>query len=312
MKKIFIGILSLLFFFAVVGANAEDTEEADNNTIRFFGSLGTKGVYSSGVSDSYTYNRTDAKAGFKSEYVDLSAYIRRYFNYQIADGNGFFEYRAFNEAGLSLTAHMFGFIDLSGEYSHADNFDDLSRNTYYGNIELEFTHVILSGDYTREDFGYTIDSNTINTEKRNYSFTIELKFTESFSMDASYKHDNIYFNSLGYDYYKNIFRGGISIMPADYFFLIAGAGGGKDSEDYNIYSADCGVTFVIYSRFKLYCLYSYSYYDPAGTYTTSSSGGGGGSGHGHGSGGSNPYLSSDKIGESYSSHVLSFGMSVSF
>ena len=308
MKKLFINTLIVLIFFVHDAAYAENNEKPEKSQFDFFGSLATKVVYSTGISDPYTYNRTDVTGGFKSEYIDFSAYIRRYFNFQVTDGSGVYEYRSFNEAGMSLKAHLFSIVNLSGEYSRADDFNDLKRDTYYGAIEMDFSRVTLSADYSRENFEYKMNSNVIRTEKQNYSFTMDFNFTDSFSADAGYKHDNTYFNSLGYNYYKDIFRAGLTIVPADYLFLITGASGGKDSEDYTIYGADCGATLRLYSSFKVYLIYSFSYYDAPQTETS----GGGGGGHGHGAGSTNPYLSSDRIGKSYYSHAITVGMSVTF
>lgn len=297
-------------FFVVISygaAYAENDEKTDRNSIDFFWSPGTKSVYSSGVSDSYMYNRSDVTCGFKSEYIDLSAGLRRYFNYQITDGYGAYEYHSFNEAGLSLELHL-DIMNLSGDYSRADDFDDLKRDIYYGAIELDFTRVLFSAGYSYEDFEYKMSSNTIHSEKRNYSFTFEYNFTDYFSIDAACFRDNTYFNTLDYDYNKNIFRGGLTVIPSDHLLLITGGSAGKDSEGYNIYGVDLGATLLIYSCFKMYFIYSYNYYDPPQTESSGSSGGG----SGHGYGGTNPYLSSDKIGNAYSSHLLSFGMSVTF
>ena len=310
MKKLFANAIVVCVFFICSSSFAE-TENEENSGFNpdFFGTLASKGVYSSGISDSYMYNRSDAAGGFKSDYLDLSAYIRRYFNFQKTDGNGAYEYLSFNEAGLSLDAHITETLSLSGDFSRADDFDHLKRDTYYGAVELDFSKIILSADYSLENFEYEMYSNIIKTERRNYSFTFEYNFTDSFSMDAGYRHDNTYFNTLGYDYYRNIFRGGITAIPTDYFFMIAGVSLGKDSEDYSVYGADLGTTFLIYSRFKLFFIYSFNYYNPP---QTESSGSGGGGGTGHGAGSTNPYLSSEKIGESYSSNVVTFGASFTF
>ncbi len=308
MKKAVINTMILAVIFLINVLYAEE-EKPGKKAVSFVGSLATKSMYSSGISDSYTFNRTDATGGFKSPYIDLSAFIRRYFNYQVTDGNGIYEYRSFYEGGLSFEAHVVNAVNITGEYSRADDFSNLKRNTYYGAVELDFSPVILSADYSYEDFEYRISSNTINTEKKNYSFAFEYNFTESFSMDAGYKRDNTYFNTLGYDYYKNIFRLGLTVIPASYLFFIAGGSAGKDSEDYLIYGADCGVTFLIYSRFKLFFLYAYSFYDPPRADTV---GGGGGGGSGHGPGKTNPYLASGKEGEAYSSYIFTFGISVIF
>lgn len=308
MKIIFINALMFLIIFLYHAVYAENVQKTKESPIDFFGSLAAKGVYSSGISDAYTYNRTDAAGGFKSVYIDLSVYIRRYSNYQTTDGNGVYEYRSFYEGGLSMEAHLFRIINLSGEYSRADGFNDLKRYTYYGAVELDFTRVVLSADYSHEDFEYRISSNNVKAGKQDFSFIIEYNFTDYFSADISYKHDNTYFNTLSYDYYKDIIRTGATIMPSNYLFIIGGCSTGKDSEDYFIYGADLGTTLLFFSRFKLFFFYSFNYYDPPQTESSGSSGGG----SGHGPGSVNPYLSSDKTDESYSSHILTLGMSVVF
>jgi hypothetical protein len=299
--KIVLVIIVLLFTST---SHLYSQEKPEDNTYNFHWSLGTKGVYSSGISDPYAYNKTNIKGEVRSDYLDISAFIQRYFHYQLTDGNGIYEYRSFNEAGLSLTAHLFQIIDLTGEYNRADDFNDLKRNTYIGSLELDVSPVILSADYTYEKFEYDVNSVTIDTTKHDYSLQFGYNFSDTFSADLGYSHSDLYFNSLDYTYYKNIIRAGLTSTPSEYFYLIAGISFGKDSADYYIYGADCGITLKPYSHIKFSLTYNIAYYNPLVAESSKKSGGS------HGP--SNPYLPADKAGDPYFSHVVSLGATLSF
>jgi hypothetical protein len=297
-------VLAITAFLFTGISHLYSEEKPEDSTFNFHWSLGTKGVYSSGISDPYIYNKSNIKGEVRSDYLDISAFIQRYFHYQLTDGNGIYEYRSFNEAGLSLTAHFFQIIDLTVEYNRADDFDNLKRDTYIGSIELDISPVILTGDYSYEKFEYIVNSATIDTTKRDYSIQFEYNVSDKFSTDLGYSHSDLYFNSLDYTYYKNIVRAGLAGTPSEYLFLMAGISFGKDSADYYIYGADCGITIKPYSYLKFTLAYNIAYYNPPVVESSKKSGGS------HGSG--NPYLSTDKAGDPYYSHVVSLGMTLVF
>ena len=305
-SKMVLMIIALLFT-SMAGLYSEDkAEETKESSFNFHWSIGTKGVYSSGISDSYSYNKSNIKGEVRSDYVDISAFIQRYFHYQLTDGNGIYEYRSFNEAGLSLTAHLFKIIDLTGEYNRADDFDDFKRDTYIGTIELDIFPVILSADYSYEKSEYKINSAAIDSTKRDYSFQFEYNFSDTFSADMGYSHSDSYYNIPDYTYYKNIIRAGLAGMPSEYIYLIGGVNLGKDSADYYIYGADCGITIKPYSYIKFSLAYNIAYFKPPAAGSSKKTGGGGSHGQ------SNPYLSADKAGDPYYSHVVSLGVTVYF
>jgi hypothetical protein len=298
-------MITVLLFINTAGLYSKDKqEETKGSSFNFHWSIGTKGVYSSGISDPYAYNKSNIKGEVRSDYVDVSAFIQRYFHYQLTDGNGIYEYRSFNEAGLSLTAHLFKIIDLTGEYNRADDFDDLKRDTYIGSIELDIFPVVLSADYSCEKSEYKMNSAAIDSTKRDYSFQFEYNVSDTFSADIGYSHSDSYYNIPDYTYYKNIIRAGLAGMPSEYIYLIGGVNLGKDSSDYNIYSADCGITIKPYSNIKLILAYNIAYYNPPAVGSSRKSSGS------HGPG--NPYLSEDKTGDPYYSHVVSLGLTLSF
>ncbi len=306
-SKMTLAVIAMLCVFTTGLYAEEEQKKDDKGLFEFHWSLGTKGFYSSGISDSYAYNKTNATGGISSEYIDASISIQRYFHYQLTDSNGVYEYVSFNEAGISLTAHLFNnILNLTSEYNRADDFNDLKRDIYMGIIELDFSPVILTGDYSYEKFEYEMNSASVKSIKRDYSFQAGYDVTDSFSTDLGYSCSELDFESLDSAYTKNIFRLGLSAMPSKYFFLMGGASFGKDSADYYIYGADCGITVKPYTHIKLSITYNISYYSAP---SLESSGKGGGSGS---RGSSNPLLSSYKIGDSYYSQVISLGMTLAF
>lgn len=283
-----------------------------NNDFEIYWSLESKGVYSSGISENYAYNMTGAKASYKRDYLRIGSYFHQFFNYQVTDGNGEYDYRAFSEAGVSLELDVYKYFNLFVEYSRAEDLDNLSKNIYYGNIEFEIASVVLSTAYTYEDFSYDINSNKIESIEKDFFLGVDYIYNDSLGFDLSYSYSNLYFDSLGSDYSKNILRFGCMYAHSGILYLMAGAGGGRDSEDYNIYGTDFGITYFVYSKFKLTFSYSFNYFEPTKTNSNTDTSGSG-SGHGNSSKvKGNPYLSSGDEGESYYSHVLSLGLSVSF
>jgi hypothetical protein len=306
-SKMTLAVIAMLCVFTTGIYAEEEQEKGDKGLFEFHWSLGTKGFYSSGISDSYAYNKTNATGGISSEYIDASVFIQRYFHYQLTDGNGEYEYASFNEAGISLTAHLFANIfNLTGEYNCADDFNNLKRNIYTGIIEFDFSPVILTGDYSYEKFEYEMNSVTVENIKRDYSFQAEYSISDAVSTDLGYSRSELDFESLDSSYAKNIFRLGLSAMPSKYFFLMGGASLGKDSADYYIYGADFGITVKPYTHIKFSLTYNFSYYNPPSTDSSKKSGGSGSGGSG------NPLLTADKAGDSYYSQVVSLGMTLAF
>jgi hypothetical protein len=306
-------MIIVLLFTNISGLFSQDKPgEIKETLFDFHWSIGTKGIYSSGISDSYAYNKSIIKSEVRSDYLDISAFIQRYFHYQLTDGNGIYEYRSFNEAGLSLTAHLLKIINLKGEYNRADDFEDFKRDIYIAGIELDIFPVVVSSDYSYEKSVCKMNTAAIDSKKRDYSLQFEYNFSDAFSADLGYSHSDLYYNIPDYTYYKNIIRAGLAGMPSESIYLIGGVNLGKDSADYYIYGADCGITVKPYLYIKFSLIYNIAYYYlPAGDSSGNGSGSGSGTGSGaHGSG--NPYLSADKSGESYYSQVVSFGATLSF
>jgi hypothetical protein len=307
MKKIFdinliTGMVFLFFIFAGV-VNAE--EQSAERESKFNWLLSTKGFYSTGLSESYFYDKSAVKGEYATDYFEVALTFQRYFHYQLTDGNSSYEYRSFNEAGILFALYIKKFVSLTGEYYRGDDFDNLTKNAFNAGIEFDLSPVILSADYSNEQFKYDMDYVTIKTKKQDYLFQLEYAFSDAFSADIGYTYSNEYFNTLGYYYYKNSIRAGFSDILTDNFFMLGGVSAGKDSTDYYIYGADCGIAVKIFSHYKLSLTYNINYY-PADT-TTSQKGSGG-----SGSGKQNPYLSADEAGESITAHSVSLGMTLTF
>ncbi|MBN2039548.1 MAG: hypothetical protein JW864_05875 [Spirochaetes bacterium] len=290
----------ILFLAVFIGSKTGLVARGINNNFHVDLNLETKGVYSTGMSESYAYNVTGIKALYKMDYLGIASYFNQYFNYQITDGNGEYDYRSFSEAGASLRIYIYKYFMLSGEYSRAEDLkelsgNNLSRNIYYVNIELEIASAIISGAYSYEDFNYQIDSNEIESTAQDLDFGIDYYFNDSTGFDLTYTYSTLYFDSTGSDYIKNIFRAGCIYAPGGLYFLMAGVSAGRDSDDYNIFGTNISAAYYFHSHFKLIFYYSFSYFDSTDASNSSTAGSGGGSGNGNSTKGQgNPYLTSDK------------------
>ncbi len=272
-------------------------------------SVGSKGVYSSGISEPYMYNMTGGKVSYKREYLGIGTSLNQYFNYQVTDGNGEYDYRSFSEAGASLEIFIDKYLILSGEYSRAKDFNNLTGNTYDGDIEFQIADAVFSASYLYRDFNYEIASNDIELTGKDFRLGIDYYVNDSLGFDLAYSYNTLYINSLESDYRKNIFRAGCIYTPLKKLFFTAGAAVGKDSEEYTIIGADLSITLFFSSRFKLNFYYSLSSFNPppAGISSGGSSTGGNSS-----KAKTNPYLTSDKVGEAYYSQIINFGITVIF
>ena len=124
------------------------------------------------------------------------------------------------------------------------------------------------------------------------------------SMEIGYDRTALEFSNLNYEYVKQTGRLGGMLDVDGTVFIMAGVSGGGDSEKYAIAGGDIGAVAVVFSHVKISAIYLFERYIAPSTESTSKKTTGP-------SGSANPFLSADKIGESYSSHRLSVGASIS-
>ncbi len=292
-------------------------------------SIRAKGVHSSGISDANTYYKAFAGAGYDFNFLMISTEISRYFNYQTTDGLGSYDNINYNEAMLSadLTPLEWFSLNIEGRYSIGDS--EYSGTGYAAGLILDFDIISLLADAALAEYEYDFDGNMINFNNQDYSFEIDFSVSESLSFDAGILYNNVIFEE-DYEYSKYTGRIGTMFETFENLFFTAGGSAGKDSEDYNIWGFDAGFSWRIFDCIKLMALYSYQYYAVPDSYSsgqtdttvTKANGPGGpdssddtdSSGSYPGNGGSinNPFLSSSKVGESYSSQTVSVSVSCVF
>lgn len=311
--------LSIIPFYNSTSIAAEESESTAEDEPAWEFTLGAKGVYSSGISDANTYYKPFAGAAYNLEYLTPSVEAGRYFEYQITDGAGLYEYIAFNELSLSLDLFPFDWlsVDLEGRYSRGDS--EYTGKGFTGGVFFDFDPVTVYVDAGGSVAGYEIDSAEFELVYTDCSGEIDYSFTDSFSIDAGIIYNKLNFNDE-YDYSKTLYRLGMFSGIFGDTFLMAGASLGEDSDDYTIMGADAALSMFFGNYIRVIAMYQYQYYSaPDVTVDSDEVGTGSGAGGGPHSaivsrsgGGYNPYLSSSNIDESYSSSILSLSVSCVF
>ncbi|MDY6970676.1 MAG: hypothetical protein SVR08_18785 [Spirochaetota bacterium] len=282
--------------------------------------VGAKGTYSSGISDSNTDFRLFGDVEYSVYIFRISSEISRYFNYQITDGMGTYDYIGFNELGLAVGTGPADWISLNLEYRHSSGDLEYNRNSYIVEIIYDYKAISIIGDYNRTDTDYAFNSLDVKQKSDSCSLEVDYFFSDSISFDAGLSFNNDNFQNIGYDYYKITFRMGSMVFFQNGLNILFGLSFGKDSEEYRIAGIDSGLSWKINENIKLLALYSFQYYIAQSeaveiitidNYDTT------GNGHGNNSHSSslkkdNPFLSISKRGESYSSHIVNFGISYNY
>lgn len=334
MKKIkvlwflIITVCPILFSVSLI-ASDENINNEKKSEWRF--TPGAKAVNSAGISETNTYYKPEIRAGIYTEHISLYSGISRYFNYQITNGYGEYEYIDINEANAGLDLYPFEHLNLSFEYRYRDGESEYIKKEIFSSIELPFEKVSLIGDFSIDTEEYSFADLPVKIKSNQYSFELDYFPFRRLDIDLSYTHSNIYFTNLDFDYYKRVVRLGIVPELADSFFLIGGLSMGKDSDDYMIYGFDTGINWRINKNLKIQALYIFTYYmapsdstegtdsADAGKSKTSNlsayanqsnkSSGPNQNNPPSGANQSNPFLEPEKIGESYSSRKISLGIS---
>ena len=267
--------------------------------------VGGKGVYGSGVSEANMYYMLFGEGSLDLEYLELSAKGSRYLGYQVTDGLGTYDYVNIGEGSLRGSLKPWSFLSLGGEYRYAEGDSSYERRDWSCSLRLGPDDFYLEGEYGAGITEYLFGASEIEIKRADTSLSLSRDVSDAVSMEIGYDRNELIFSSLDYEYTKQTLRLGAMFDVAGTVFILAGISGGGDSEDYAIAGGDAGVVAVIYSHVKISAVYLFEQYIAPSTSTSTGKGGGGTSGS------ANPFLSSDKIGESYSSHRFSVGASIS-
>jgi len=267
---------------------------------------GGKGVYASGVSESSTYFLAYGEGSLNLGFLELAVRGSRYWDYQIADGLGSYEYVGVNEGSAKASLKPWDYIGMGGDYKFASGDSSFERREWSGFLRIGPDDLYLEGEYGTGKTDYLFNTAEIEIKRSDASLSLSWDVSDSMSMEIGYDRNSLEFSNLEYQYVKQTGRLGALFEAGESVFILAGVSGGGDSEKYAIAGADVGAVAVVFSRVKISAIYLFEQYIAPSTSTSSSKTGGGGS-----TGPSNPFLSADKIGESYSSHRLSVGASIS-
>lgn len=123
--------------------------------------IGMQGAYSEGMSTRSCYYQPYADLFLKHRYLQFTAGISRFLEYQISDGEGEFETVNFTRPRAALSLYPHRVIELFGEYAYSTGD---RRKHYYRSHEgtagflLDFDVVTLGGTCTRSRTWYHFKS----------------------------------------------------------------------------------------------------------------------------------------------------------
>ncbi len=277
--------------------------------------IGTKAIYKSGISDANTSYFPFVKAGYHNRYLGISSGVGRYVDYQITDGYGNYDYVNINQAELTLDLRAMENLDVSFGCKYYDGESEYSRMDYLVEISYAIEKISLIGDYYLAKAEYAFHSMDIELENWDCSIEVDYLITELVSINAGYTFNSISFSNLNYGYTKNIWRVGTLPEVYDSIYAAFGLSLGWDSDDYTLGGIDFGINAYCAHHIRLMVLYQFMYYQaPEGIDSGSviRKGGGMGSSPETKTREINPYLSDSRVGESYSSHAVSIGITFSF
>lgn len=292
--------ISLLLLLSGGMVMAEEEEESSFWNL----TAGGKGVYGAGVSETNTYYVLYGEGSINLEFLELSLRGSRYLDYLLADGLGSYAYASINEGAARAILKPWSLIAIGGEYKFASGDSSYERRDWSGSLRIGPDDVYLEGEYGAGKTDYLFGTSEIEIKRADASLSLSWDVSDTVSMEIGYDRNALEFSNLNYEYVKQTGRLGGMFDVAGSVFIMAGISGGGDSEDYAIAGGDAGAVAVVYSHVKISAVYLFERYIAPSTSTTTTKKGGGTSGS------TNPFLSSDRIGESYSSHRISVGASI--
>lgn len=265
---------------------------------------GGKGVYGSGVSEANMYYVFYGEGSIDLEYLELSVKGSRYLDYQIADGLGTYDYVTVNEGAARAALVPWSFLSLGGEYRYASGDRSYERRDWSCSLRLGPENFYIEGEYGAGNTEYLFETAGIEVWRTDASLSLSWDASDMSSFEIGYDRTALEFSNLDYEYVKQTARLGALFDAGESVFVLAGISGGGDSEKYAIAGCDAGAVAVIYSHVKISAIYMFERYIAPSAESASKKTGGT-------SGPANPFLSPDRLGESYSSHRFSLGASIS-
>lgn len=272
--------------------------------------IGFKSTYSSGISDTNIVYKPYCKIGYEINFFKIEAIGTYNINQQITDGMGNFTEINTGQGQVKTLLSIGDIIDIGAGYSLARGQNSYNSKMYTINGSIYIGDVTLDLDFSNENkkYEYTTEMEIIN---KTFSGSLSYDVNDFLGYEIEYNYLSNNLSNLGYTYYKNSGRFGISIYSNTSIYMIGGTVG-KDSGDYMIYGGDVAISKRIYDMVKFMILYTIDYYNAPSVSKTTTSGGGHGGNQSSGYKGMNPYISSDLVGKSFFAHSLGVSISCSF
>ncbi len=270
--------------------------------------IGFKSNYSSGISDTNIIYKPFCKIGYEINIFKVEATGTYTINQQITDGMGNFTEINTGQGHVKTVLMIGDIIELGGGYTLGCGQNSYTSKMYTINGSIYIGDITLDLDYSKENknYEYTSEIDIIN---HSFSGSLSYDANDFLGYEIEYHYMANNFSNLGYTYFKNNARVGVSVYADTSIYMIGGIIG-KDSGDYMIYGCDVAMSKKIYDVLKCMILYTVDYYNAP--YVTTMSGGGHGGNNGGGYKGMNPYIRSDLAGKSFFAHSLSASLSCSF
>ncbi len=293
----------LLAVLGVSGASAAQGEGA-------YFEIGSKGLYSSGLSEPYYAYKIDAAAGYSSAlYGVLLGYLRHQ-HYQLTDGSGSYTYADFNQARAEIACIPADVLEFTfgARYSAGDS--SFRGVEYSGELSFDFDAFSIGGEYVSFRDEYALNGRDFKSRRRLYSLDAAVTVSDTAWIDAGLDYDRIDFETTGAVYTRTAGRVGSGISASRSMVALFGVNYGRDSSDYTLFGADIGIDFRPFRGIKASIFYLFTYYQTPSYLEIE---GGGGHGGGAGSGYSrdvNPFMRSSLLGKSFFAHTLSAGASL--
>lgn len=292
-----------LFVFTVSGALYAEEE---NGYSWWNLKVGSRGGYSNGISESYSYYSFFGEGSMKAEWAEVSFAGTRLLDYQISSGLGEYDYITAHQGSVAAKWKPYDFFSAGGSYLLAKGESSFDMRDWSAYLCVGPDDFNVEVEYGVGNKSYSFNGVDVDESRTGLSIYLSKDISDAVSVEIGYDRSTLELSNLGYEYVKQTGRAGGFFDISDSVMLIGGISGGRDSADYTIAGGDAGIIVVLFSHLKLSGMYFFEqYFAPSSTSTTSTkkgSSGGGGVNSG------NPYMSSDKIGESFPSHRISVSL----
>ncbi|HON80503.1 MAG TPA: hypothetical protein PK544_18575 [Spirochaetota bacterium] len=272
--------------------------------------IGAQGSYGSGISESNITYKPFGDIALNTSIMTLRAGIAENIDYQILDGYGNYDTINTTQGKGGISLYPFKAIEVGAEYRYTKGGSGYISHDIFGEAILYLGALALEANYNTITTEYEFDGVPVTIDTKTAAG--KLSFTRNdWTVEGGYEYQSIRFDTLDYDYTKNLLRLGIIPDTGRKLLLMAGAGGGGDSADYTIFSGDVGLIWKITSHLRLKGMYIISYYSAPDVNSTTSTKSGKTSASDRGSG-TNPFLESSLVDQSYTSQNVTLGMYLEF